>query len=37
MLNMAKYEMFDQIQIKAINLCQDIYNDIGDFMLKLYN
>ena len=37
MLSMAKYEMFDQIQVKAINLCQDIYHDLGDYMLNLYN
>ncbi len=29
--------MFDQIHVKALNLCQDIYSDIGDFMFKLYH
>lgn len=36
MLHMAKYEMFDQLMVKAINLCQDIYSDLGDYIYKLY-
>ena len=36
MVSMAKYEMFDIIQTKAMNLCQDVHGDLGDFMLKLY-
>lgn len=33
---MAKYEMFDMVQTKAMNLCQDILPDVGDFMMKMY-
>lgn len=33
---MARYEMFDQLIVKALNLCQDIYSDLGDFIFKLY-
>lgn len=34
---MAKYEMFDMVQTKAMNLCQDILPDVGDFMMKMYS
>lgn len=37
MLSMAKYEMFDMVQTKAMNLCQDILPDMGDFMMKMYS
>jgi hypothetical protein len=37
MLAMARFEMFDQIVVKALNLCQDIYSDLGDYMFNIYH
>lgn len=36
MLYMARYEMYDQLMTKSINLSQDIYSDFGDYMFRLY-
>jgi len=33
---MAKFEMFDQIVVKALNLCQDVYGELGDYLLNIY-
>ena len=35
MLYMAKYEMLDHLKTKALNLCHDIYSDLGDFVMKI--
>jgi hypothetical protein len=32
---MAKYEMFEFLKVRALNLCQDIYGDLGDFIYKI--
>jgi len=28
--------MYDQLIVKALHLCQDIYSDLGEFMFKIY-
>ncbi len=35
MLYIAKYEMFEFIRTKSMNICQDIYGDLGDFIYKI--
>lgn len=32
MLYTTKFDMFEMLKLRCINLCQDIYSDVGKFL-----
>ena len=37
MLYTTKYEVYELVKIRTLNLCMDIYSDLGKFMKSIFD
>ena len=36
MLSMTKFDMFEMLKARSLNICMDIYSDLGKFLKLVF-